>query len=95
MIGRRIPKEQNGTLRSYHGVKRRCYPFGPNFSTSGFTMCDKWIYSFDGFLADMGIKPRGSMLALIGDATEFNKDNCEWVVVDDSLIPQGATHGLR
>lgn len=69
--------------RSWALMKRRCYNPNDkhyfNYGGRGITVCDRWLNSFENFLADMGKKP-SKLYSL--DRKEGNgiyePSNCRW-----------------
>jgi hypothetical protein len=63
---------------------QRCYNFKhpsyEDFGGRGILVCDRWIASFETFLADMGSCPPGFNLSLIDDCGGYSPDNCKWVI---------------
>jgi hypothetical protein len=57
-------KPQTVEYRAWRGMKTRCTnpnrPDWKNYGGRGITVCDRWVNSFETFLADMGPKPSGS-----------------------------------
>lgn len=41
-------------------------------------MCDQW-QKFDGFLADMGVRPDGTSIDRINVNGNYEPDNCQWL----------------
>src|SRR6266404_3334629 len=67
---------------SWCGMKQRCYnPRARSFSTIGardITVCDRWLNSFDNFLADMGRKPQRMHMHRIDPSLAYCPENCCW-----------------
>lgn len=78
------PKVKHGmaatkTYKSWHAMIQRCEGKGghESYPARGITVCDAWI-NFDGFFADMGIRPNGSTLDRVDNKKGYSKDNCRW-----------------
>lgn len=78
-------KEIVGTSRTYRtwdAMRSRCYK--PRhvsykyYGALGITVCDRWLESFDNFLADMGERPNGRTLDRIDPFKNYTLDNCRW-----------------
>lgn len=68
------------TYRSWDSMKGRCRnPNDPNYGGRGIIVCDRWLNSFENFLADMGERPLGKTLERINNKTgNYEPDNCVW-----------------
>lgn len=48
-----------------------------DYGGRGITVCAEWM-KFEGFIADMGDKPRGMMIDRIDNSRGYFKGNCRW-----------------
>lgn len=71
------------TYRSWESMKRRCYNERATnymyYGALGVRVCERWRESFEAFLADMGERPEGFVLSRMGDAGNYQPDNCRWI----------------
>ena len=78
-IGRRPSPE----YISWHGAKSRCHnpldhSYG-RYGARGITMCERWLSSFENFLADMGSRPHPDCSLHRKDNSKgYEPDNCKW-----------------
>lgn len=73
------------TYQSWQMMKDRCTNLkrmGPThalYKNRGITVCDRWLQSFDNFLADMGERPAGTSLDRFPDNQgNYEPGNCRW-----------------
>lgn len=75
-------KSRSAEHYAWLGMKRRCRNPNDaaymNYGGRGITVCDRWVNSFENFLADMGQKPPGTSIDRINNDAGYSKDNCRW-----------------
>lgn len=73
--------------RIWRTMKARCLnEKNANYSRyggRGIKVCDRWLESFENFLADMGEKPEGLSLDRIDVDGDYTPKNCRWATVGE------------
>lgn len=81
-----IPNSKHGmsntpTYETYRAMRKRCESKNdieyPNYGGRGITVCEGWE-TFDGFFADMGVRPKGETLDRLDTDGNYCKENCRW-----------------
>lgn len=80
----------SSTYRSWQAMKRRC--LNPkvrgykNYGGRGITICERWLESFENFLADMGPRPPGMSLDRIDPNGNYEPGNCRWATAKEQSL---------
>ena len=77
-----INPESHELYSTWRHMKQRCLsPTNndyPRYGGRGITVCDRWLNSFDDFVADMGERPLGHTLDRKDTNGNYTPDNCIW-----------------
>jgi len=76
------PKKNLREYYSWEAMKNRCSnPRSPKFldyGGRGIKVCDRWMFSFENFLEDMGERKEGLTLDRINNDGNYEPGNCRW-----------------
>lgn len=85
------------TYKVWINMKNRCNcPTNPDYKWyggRGIRICERWK-TFEGFMADMGIKPEGKMIDRIDPNGHYEPTNCRWVTPTESRFNQNPKGGV-
>ena len=80
-------KSKTRTYNTWLAMRQRCtYDKSEHFGLyggAGIFVCDRWLNSFENFLADMGERPEGKTLDRINNDDGYYKENCRWATAQE------------
>lgn len=83
--GHRAQKRHGPTYRAWQQINTFCAnPASArfkDFGAKGVAVSPVWAEDFEAFLADMGERPSGMILARLNEAGDFKPGNCRWTPV--------------
>lgn len=87
------------TYESWSAMKSRCnnpnHDSWKNYGGRGITVCDRWLHSFENFLADMGERPEGKTLDRFPNRDgNYEPSNCRWATVAEQNANRRNQHQL-
>ncbi|MFY9952108.1 hypothetical protein [Bradyrhizobium sp.] len=86
--------------RCWVGIRQRCYDANyrvfKNYGARGIKVCDRWLESYENFLADMGRKPSAAhSIDRIDVNGNYEPANCRWATTSQQNSNQRRSLAYR
>lgn len=73
---------ESATYKRWISMKRRVLDKSPQvfqyYGAKGIKVCERWLTSYENFLADMGECPEGLTLDRLDPDKDYSPENCRW-----------------
>jgi hypothetical protein len=87
------------TFQTWSGMKKRCTNKAckdfKEYGGRGIKVCERWLDSFENFLADMGERPRGLSLGRKDNNLGYFPENCQWETLEQQANNKRNNHNIE
>lgn len=89
-----IFRKKKPLYRTWQSMKSRCYDSNTRdynlYGGRGITVCERWLNSYDDFVADMGVRPEGMTLDRINPDGNYEPGNVRWATPKEQITNRRA-----